>query len=126
MKNADHKPRRSEGKNNRSLFRRTIFLMVVLGIGIFLPLIGQLYKLQIVEHSQWEERAATQQTKSVSVAASRGAIYDREGRTLAMSATVYKLILNPSGVYGSVSKDKYTDEDGKLDEAVYLSLLTEP
>ena len=123
MKNADHKPRRSEGKNNRSLFRRTIFLMVVLGIGIFLPLIGQLYKLQIVEHSQWEERAATQQTKSVSVAASRGAIYDREGRTLAMSATVYKLILNPSGVYGSVSKDKYTDEDGKLDEAAYEQAL---
>lgn len=123
MQNADQKPRRPGGKNNRSLFRRTIFLMVVLGIGIFIPLIGQLYKLQIAEHSQWEERAASQQTKSVSVAASRGAIYDREGRTLAMSATVYKLILNPMSIYGSVSKDDYQNEDGKLDEAAYEQAL---
>jgi len=118
----DRKPRRSEGKSNRSLFRRTIFLMVVLGIGVFLPLVAQLYKLQIVEHSEWEERAANQQTKSVSVAANRGVIYDREGRTLAMSATVYKLILSPMGVLNSVDQEKYTKDD-KLDEAAYNQAL---
>ncbi|RAZ89654.1 penicillin-binding protein 2, partial [Klebsiella oxytoca] len=77
---------------------RTIFLLVVLGIGIFFPLVAQLYKLQIVEHEEWERRAANQQTKSVSVPANRGTIYDREGRAMAMSATVYKLILSPMGV----------------------------
>ncbi len=123
MQDANRKPRRSEGKNNRSLFRRTIFLMVVLGIGIFLPLVAQLYKLQIVEHLEWEERAANQQTKSVSVAANRGTIYDREGRTMAMSATVYKLILNPMDIYGSIKKDKYMDANGKLDEAAYDKAL---
>ena len=117
MQDPNRKPRRSDGKNNRSLFRRTICLMVVLGIGIFLPLIAQLYKLQIVEHLDWEERAANQQTKSVSVAANRGTIYDREGRAMAMSATVYKLILSPMGVYDSVDKEKYEDKDGKLDES---------
>lgn len=122
MSNNDRKPRRSDGKNNRSLFRRTIFLMVVLGIGMFIPLIAQLYKLQIVEHHQWEERAANQQTKSVSVAANRGAIYDREGRPLAMSATVYKLILSPMGVLSSVDKEKYK-EDGKLNETAYEKAL---
>lgn len=123
MQDPNRKPRRGDhGKSNRSLFRRTIFLMVTLGIGMFLPLIAQLYKLQIVEQEDWEKRAANQQTKSVSVAANRGTIYDREGRAMAMSATVYKLILSPMGVYGSVSKDDYT-KDGKLDETAYEKAL---
>ena len=55
MQDPNRKPRRSDhGKSNRSLFRRTIFLMATLGIGIFLPLIVQLYKLQIVEQEDWE------------------------------------------------------------------------
>ena len=119
MKDLDHKPRRSEGKNNRSLFRRTIFLMATLGVGMFLPLAAQLYRLQIVEHEQWQERAANQQTKSVSVPADRGTIYDREGRAMAMSATVYKLILSPMGVVGAIDKEKYKDENDKLDQAAY-------
>ena len=122
MQDPNRKPRRSDGRNNRSLFRRTIFLMVVLGIGIFLPLVAQLYKLQIVEQEEWERRAANQQTRSVSVAANRGTIYDREGRAMAMSATVYKLVLSPMGVYGSVDKEKYKT-DGKLDETAYEKAL---
>ena len=123
MQDPNRKPRRGDhGKSNRSLFRRTIFLMVTLGIGMFLPLIAQLYKLQIVEQEDWEKRAANQQTKTVSVAANRGTIYDREGRAMAMSATVYKLILSPMGVYGSISKDDYT-KDGKLDETAYEKAL---
>lgn len=97
----------SRGKNNRSLFRRTIFLMILLGVVAFIPLIAQLYKLQIAQHDDWKERAANQQRKNVSVAANRGAIYDREGRTMAMSATVYKLILSPMDVLGSVKEENY-------------------
>ena len=123
MQDPSRKPRRSEGKNNRSLFRRTIFLMVVLGVGMFLPLAAQLYKLQIVEHDQWKERAANQQTKSVSVPANRGTIYDREGRSMAMSATVYKLILSPMGVYDAVDRDNYKKEDGSHDDAAYEKAL---
>ncbi len=118
MQDPNRKPRRSDGKSNRSLFRRTIFLMVALGVGVFLPLVAQLYKLQIVEHEDWKERAANQQTKSVSVAANRGTIYDKEGRAMAMSATVYKLILSPIGVYGAVDKDDYEDT-AAYEQALY-------
>lgn len=123
MQDPSRKPRRADGRNNRSLFRRTIFLMAVLGVGMFLPLIAQLYKLQIVEHLEWEERAANQQTKSVSVPANRGTIYDREGRAMAMSATVYKLILSPRGVYDAVDRDQYKREDGSHDDAAYEKAL---
>ena len=85
MQDHDRTPRKGDhGRSNRSLLRRTIFLMAVLGIGMFLPLIAQLYKLQIVEHAYWQERAANQQTNDVPVTANRGTIYDREGRALAM------------------------------------------
>ena len=119
MKDRDRTPRKGDhGRSNRSLFRRTIFLMVVLGVGMFLPLIAQLYKLQIAEHDYWQERAANQQTSDVSVTASRGTIYDREGRALAMSATVYRLILTPMGVYNSVKKDNYKTE-ADYEQALY-------
>ena len=48
MQEPKRPPRRSgQGRSNRSLFRRTIVLMLALGIGLFIPLVGQLYKLQI-------------------------------------------------------------------------------
>ena len=119
MQGRDRTPRKGDhGRSNRSLFRRTIFLMVVLGVGMFLPLIAQLYKLQIVEHDYWQERAANQQTSDVSVSANRGNIYDREGRVLAMSATVYRLILTPMGIFNSVKEEKYKSE-AEYKQALY-------
>ncbi len=124
MQDPKRTPRsRDHGRSNRSLFRRTIALMLALGIGLFIPLVGQLYKLQIVEHAQWEEKAAIQQTKSISVNANRGAIYDREGRTMAMSATVYKLILSPLDLYNSVKQEDYKDKEGKPDPDAYKQAL---
>lgn len=112
MENPSQKVRRSAGKNNRSLFRRTVFLMVCLGVLAFVPLVAQLWKLQIIQHDSWEARAANQQTNDVAVNSGRGTIYDAEGRTLAMSATVYQLILSPNDVLQSVDQDDYeTDEE---------------
>ena len=124
MANQEKKPRRSAEKNNRSLFRRTVFLMVCLGVLCFLPLVYQLWKLQIVEQDYWEERAANQQSKDVAINANRGTIYDRAGNTFAMSATVYQLILSPRDVLNSVDQEDYT-EDGVLDQAAYDAALYE-
>ena len=117
MQEKDRKPRQSREKSNRSPFRRTIFLMAVVGVLMFLPLVYQLYKLQILQHDEWEERAANQQTKNVSVPANRGTIYDSEGRVMAMSATVYKLVLSPIGVYKSVDKEEF-DTDTAYEKAL--------
>lgn len=118
MANQEKRPRRSAGKSNRSLFRRTVFMMVCLGVLCFIPLVWKLWGLQITQHDYWEERAATQQQKNVVVNASRGTIYDGAGNTLAMSATVYKLILSPRDVLASVKEEKYTT-DGVVDQEAY-------
>lgn len=122
MAEQEKKPRRSAGKGNRSLFRRTVFLMVCLGIVLFIPLAAQLWKLQITEHDYWEEKGVNQQTKDVAVNASRGTIYDAAGNTLAVSATVYQLILSPRDVKASVDEEDYK-VDGVLDEAAYEQAL---
>ena len=84
-----------DGRANRSLLYRVIFLLAVCGVALFIPLIGQLYKLQIVQHDYYEELAVGNQTQDVTVAASRGTIYDANGSIMAISATVYNLILSP-------------------------------
>ena len=118
MANQEKRPRRSAGKSNRSLFRRTVVIMVCLGVLCFIPLVWKLWHLQIVEQDYWEERAANQQQKNVVVNSSRGTIYDGAGNTLAMSATVYQLILSPRDVVAAVDKEDY-QPNGYLDQEAY-------
>ena len=63
---------------NRTILRRTLVLMIVCGIVVFIPLIATLYHLMITEHDYYEERAIKNQTRSTSLSASRGVIYDAE------------------------------------------------
>lgn len=103
--------------SKRAIFRRTIFLMVVCGVLMFAPLAWKLWDIAIVHHDEYQKMAAQQQTLDFSISASRGNIYDRNGNVMAMSATVYKLILSPLDLVKNVSNK---DEGGKpLDEEVY-------
>ena len=81
--------------SKRAIFRRTIFLMLVCGVLMFVPLAWKLWDIAIVHHDEYQKMAAQQQTLDFSISASRGNIYDRNGNVMAMSATVYKLILSP-------------------------------
>lgn len=113
--------KKPDRRANRSLLRRTIFLMTLFGMVLFVPLGVQLWKLQITQHDFWEEKAADIQTRDVKVGANRGTIYDASGRTLAMSATTYNLILSPKDLVSAIrqkaenSKD-YQDGEGNVDE----------
>ena len=72
---------------NRVVRSRTTLLMVVLGVCTFLALFWKLYDLQINRHDEMWEKAVDQQTRSATVPASRGTIYDRNGYMLAVSST---------------------------------------
>ena len=105
--------------SKRSIFRRTVFLMAVCGVLMFIPLFWKLWDIAIVNHDYYQQLATKQQTLDLSVSSSRGNIYDRNGNVLAMSATVYNLILSPNDLEKSVSQKDFTDEDGDLDQAAY-------
>ncbi len=82
-------------RSSQTILRRILFMLVLCGVVAFVPLIAQLYKVQIVNHDKYEALAILQQTKEYSLTASRGAIYDRNMNVLAYSATAEKVFLSP-------------------------------
>ena len=109
--------------SKRAVFRRTVFLMAVCGVLMFIPLAWKLWDVAIIHHEEYQERASNQQTLDLAVPASRGNIYDRNGNVLAMSATVYSLILSPNDLEKSVPNK---DEDGEpLPEEVWEANVAE-
>ena len=98
--------READRRANTVILRRTLFLMVVLGVLTFVVLAVRLFELQIVQHNDLEARALAQQTRSVSVPASRGTIYDAQGKVLAISSTVQNVILSPKDI-----EEKEMDKD---------------
>lgn len=101
------------------VFRRTVILMLVCSAGFFLPLLHELWNITIVKHDEYQARAARQRSATVEVSANRGEILDADGNVLAVSATVYNLILSPLDLVNSVSEKKFKDEDGNLDQQAY-------
>ena len=107
--------------SKRSIFRRTLFLMGLCGFAMFVPLIWKLWDIAIVHHDEYQKMATDQWTLKQLITAERGKIYDRNGNIMAMSSTVYKLILSPRDLIASVS-DK--DADGKpLEDAVHEAMV---
>ena len=77
---------------------RTLVLGGIFGILIFLLLLGRLFHVQILSHEKYEEMAVEQQTRSATVSASRGVIYDAKHTVLAISATVQNVIISPKDI----------------------------
>ena len=99
--------------------------MLVCGVGLFIPLVIQLWTISIRDHDFYQQRATDQQLMDVSVSAHRGDILDANGDVLAMSATVYNLILAPKDLMNSVDQSDYTDEEGNEDEEAWRAAVQE-
>ena len=89
--------RKAESARQASLTiqRRTKWFMLFFGVACFAMLFIKLYDLQISQHDFLEDKAVSQQTRSMTISASRGTIYDRNGETLAVSATAETIFLSP-------------------------------
>ena len=101
------KKRRTENIANRRLFRRTLILMAVFGMLVFIPVLGKLWNLQITRHDELEEMAVDQQTSTLSISAPRGTIYDCNDNVLAISSTAYDVIISPKAI---VQKQEELDQ----------------
>ena len=88
----------SARRANRIIQQRTLLLLALLGIGTFLLLFAQLYKLQIKQHDELKTLAVRQQTLRTTVEASRGTIYDKNGDILALSSTAENVCVSPLDV----------------------------
>ncbi|MBU5434306.1 penicillin-binding transpeptidase domain-containing protein [Pseudoflavonifractor sp. MSJ-37] len=113
MKN-DKKRQKPDRNTNRTVLRRTLFLMAMCGVVSFVPLIYKLYDLQIRQHDELQARALDQQTWDQAVTADRGTIYDSKGTPLAMSAEAYYIQLSPNEILQR--QKEYDDKVAKAGE----------
>lgn len=97
---ADRQRRKSDAarRANQVVRSRTLLMMLLFGITTFVLLFIKLYDLQIIKHEDLQEKAVAQQTRSTVVTASRGTIYDRNGNTLAISATAETVFVSPAEI----------------------------
>lgn len=77
---------------------------------VFVLLIVRIGFIQFVQGAELKELASRQQTLNKIISPKRGAIYDTNGKALAMSATVDTITINPSKFVVKESKSKNIDE----------------
>ncbi len=98
---------------NRTILQRTMILMLLCGVVLFLPLIGTLYQIMVVDHDFYEEKAIANQTRSTTLSASRGMVYDRNMNILASSATVETIFLDPNAIAREIKEQEQNRQEGK-------------
>jgi cell division protein FtsI (penicillin-binding protein 3) len=80
-------------------FKRTRFWLVCLFFFIWaLVIAGRLFWIEVVRHSEFEERAQKQQQRTFEVAPRRGVLYDRNLRELAMTVQVDSIYAVPTEI----------------------------
>ena len=108
LKREKHEPKLSRAEQsqraNRTIIRRTLVLMVLFGVVVFIPLIVTLYNLMIRDHDYYEAQAIDNQTRYTSLSASRGQIFDRNMNVLASSKTVETVFIDPNEIAQEMAK----------------------
>ncbi len=74
---------------------RILAVMAILGIGAFVPVALRLYSLMIGQYDDYSQLALRNQTRTTTVTADRGTIYDRNMNILAISQSVENVYLDP-------------------------------
>ena len=95
----DRVPVYDRDKASHGVLRRTTFIMILCGVLLFLPLVARLFKLMVLDHDKYESRAISNQTRSTSVTADRGIIYDSNMNILAASKTVENVFIDPQEIH---------------------------
>lgn len=101
----------------QNMIRRFFCVLVVFLFVLFSFDIKSLVELQLIHSKEYKERAEQTQLSDTEIQAQRGSIYDRNGKPLAQSASVWKVYLNPAALRGL--------ENEKVKKAVTDMLLNE-
>ena len=92
-----------------TMIKKRARIMFIVVVAFLLALILRVAYWQIIRGEEMRAAVERQQTGATEVIASRGTIYDRNGKALAESATVNTLICNPQ----DIDKGKKTHEEAE-------------
>ena len=96
-----------KGSGNKS--KRTITIIFFCVLAVFLVFIGRLTELMIVKGETYKKEALEQQTRDRLITPKRGTIFDRNGKPLAVSASVETVSISPI----TVRKSEKAEETAK-------------
>ena len=102
--NAEQEKRKKQGRQeriraDRGMLSRTGVILILCGIVAFLPVVGMLTNLMVFRHDEYSEKALNNQTRTTTVTASRGSIYDRNMNVMAVSTSVENVFLDPKELH---------------------------
>lgn len=103
-----------KGPSNKILGRIIVCMVLCIVVG-FTPLVGALVKTQIFEYKKYQTKAIEQQTRDTIITPKRGAIYDRNMKEIAVSATAETVFISPA--------EMEDDEDRELCARVISEVL---
>ncbi len=90
---------------NQRLRQRTVWLIIIiLAIG-FGAVITRLAYLSLIAGEDLQQKAVEQQLSDTTISAKRGTIYDRNGKILAQSASVWQVVLSPANFKDDAQRD---------------------
>ena len=104
--------------------RRLIVALVVIGT-VLLGLIGRVAYLQTTEAENLRSAAADQWTRSVTIQAQRGTVFDRHGAELAMSVPAVTVSINPKLIENGTATVQILDDLLDLPDDKVAELLAE-
>lgn len=81
---------------SKSMKIRAKVIMIIVFIILFLVVAINFFNISVVNNEKYQAMANDQHFGSITISAHRGSIYDAQGDTLAKSASVYKVFLDPS------------------------------
>lgn len=99
----------ADGANQKFQKRAAWLLLIILVLGFGATFIRLGY-LQLVKASELEKKAVDQQLSDTELSAKRGTIYDTNGKILAASASVWKVVLAP--VYFENDEERHIVSEG--------------
>lgn len=87
------------------MWRRTIGVLIGLVAIGFGAILFSLIRIQLVDGAKLKQAAINQQLKDTTITAHRGTIYDANKQELAISATVWQVVLEPRALANDKQKD---------------------
>lgn len=101
---------------NKIGVRRKIFIVFAFLTILFVIIGVKLFSIQIINGDEWASQAESNRTRELTVAASRGVIYDRNYNILAISLSADSIYVNPS-----TFKSAYETEEEQMEIATQIA-----
>lgn len=102
--------------------KRRLLYILCIGAGLFVALIIRIWVIQFIQGEELQTMAYVQQTLDRAINPNRGTIYDRNGKVLAVSASVETVTVNPTNI-SSENKAKVAEALSNIFELDYETVL---